>query len=436
MIVLTLLACKGATGDGPTDAGPTMPDLPAPSCLSHSYLPLDDMGELVVTQAAPELSFDPAGVDGLVELLGAPELAPVSYGVDTWRIRYVTQDRGQRVEATAAVIVPRLAQPGPAPLLMWEHFTSGATDICAPSAMGALGLGLPLAWAAKLGVVVVAPDYLGMNGLGAPAEQLHPYVVGEPTAIASLDAARATLRLADEQGLSVTPDPSRTVVWGASQGGHAALWVDRYAPGYAPELTVLGVVAAVPPSDMVALADRGLGSWNDTSETLVAVSTALADWYGLDLDEALVPGLSDAVLEELATTCNVLDPANDLDTLEEVFTPGFLAAPGLWDEAYPDWGCALEADTVRLSPIPRTSGAPVMMVLGEDDTLAWSPPARADAEAFCAQGMAIELVECSGLDHEDAALSTLDAQAAFIADRLAGVPMSAACTLPPPTSCP
>ncbi|MCA9490397.1 MAG: hypothetical protein KC621_10750, partial [Myxococcales bacterium] len=165
-------------------------------------------------------------------------------------------------------------------------------------------------------------------------------------------------------------------------------------------------------------------------------STALADWYGLDLDEALVPGLSEVVLEELATTCNVLDPANDLDTLEEVFTPGFLAAAGRWDEAYPDWSCALQADTVRLSPIARTSGAPVMIVLGEGDTLAWSPPARADAEAFCADGMDVELVECAGLDHEDAALSTLDAQAAFVADRLAGVPLTAPCVLPPPTSCP
>ncbi|MCA9494827.1 MAG: hypothetical protein KC621_33090, partial [Myxococcales bacterium] len=275
MIALTLLACGGDTDGGTTpDDLPRLADLPAPSCLSYEYLPLDDMGEPVVTQAAPELSFDAAGVDGLVTLLGAPELAPATYGVDTWRIRYRTQDRGQPVEATAAVIVPRLAQPGPAPLLMWEHFTSGATDICAPSAMGALGLGLPIAWAAKLGLVVVAPDYLGMNGLGAPAEQLHPYVVGEPTAIASLDAARATLRLAEEQGLAVTPDPARTVVWGASQGGHAALWVDRYAPGYAPELTLRAVVAAVPPSDVVALADRGVTSWNDTSEPLVAVSTA------------------------------------------------------------------------------------------------------------------------------------------------------------------
>lgn len=436
MIVWTWLACGGSTPEQHTGVQPRLPDLPAPSCLEFQYLPLDGMGELTVSQAAPELSFDPEGVDGLVELLGAPELAPVDYGVDTWRIRYVTQDRGQRVEATAAVIVPRLPQAGPAPLLLWEHFTSGATDLCAPSAMGALGLGLPIAWAAKLGAVVVAPDYLGMNGIGAPAEQLHPYVVGEPTAIASLDAARAALDLAEEQAFEVTPDPARTVVWGASQGGHAALWVDRFAPGYAPELTLKAVVAAVPPSDMVALADHGLAYWNDTSETLVAVSTTLADWYGLDIDQALVPGLSETVLEELHTTCNVLDPANDLDTLEEVFTPEFRAALGRWDRAFPDWSCALQADTVRLSPIPRTSDAPMMMVFGEDDTLAWSPPALADAAAFCDQGMAVEVVTCADLDHEDAALSTLDAQAQFIVDRLAGLPMSDPCVLPNLRSCP
>ena len=78
----------------------------------------------------------------------------------------------------------------------------------------------------------------------------------------------------------------------------------------------------------------------------------------------------------------------------------------------------------------------MMMVLGEQDTLAWSPPARADAEAFCAEGIDVELVECAGLDHEDAALETLELQQAWVLDRLAGVPLSAPCALPGPTSCP
>lgn len=44
-----------------------------------------------------------------------------------------------------------------------------------------------------------------------------------------------------------------TVVWGHSQGGRAALWTGALAPGYAPELDVVGVAALVPLAQAAAL---------------------------------------------------------------------------------------------------------------------------------------------------------------------------------------
>jgi hypothetical protein len=357
----------------------------------------------------------------------------VPRGIDTWRIRYVTQDRGRRVEATAAVIVPRELS-GDLPVLLWEHFTSGATDLCAPSALGAVGLGLPMAFAARTGMVVVAPDYLGMNGIGEPAGFLHPYVIGEPTAIASLDAVRAAADLADREGLAARLDLARAAVWGASQGGHAALWVDRFAGAYLPELRLRAVLSVVPPSDVVALVDHGLSEWSDTSETLVSVSVTTADWYGLDPTDLLLPEVLADVEVALAETCDVLDPAGDRDSLESVYTPEALGAVGAWDTALPDWGCALGANTVHQSPLPP-SDAPLLMVLAELDTLAWSPPARADAERACEEGRAVSLIECAGLDHEDAALETLLDQEAWLLARMAGEPLGDDCDLPAPRAC-
>jgi alpha-beta hydrolase superfamily lysophospholipase len=46
----------------------------------------------------------------------------------------------------------------------------------------------------------------------------------------------------------------RTVVWGHSQGGGAALWVGEQARSYAPDVPLRGVAALAPASDVPALA--------------------------------------------------------------------------------------------------------------------------------------------------------------------------------------
>ena len=42
----------------------------------------------------------------------------------------------------------------------------------------------------------------------------------------------------------------RMVVWGYSQGGHAALWTGIVAPRYAPDLEILGVAAIAPAANI------------------------------------------------------------------------------------------------------------------------------------------------------------------------------------------
>jgi pimeloyl-ACP methyl ester carboxylesterase len=70
---------------------------------------------------------------------------------------------------------------------------------------------------------------------------VHPYLVGHSEGAAcSTSSARAA---------SPTP-PSRAdspvVIYGHSQGGHAALMAAEIAPTYAPELDVVGTIAAAP----------------------------------------------------------------------------------------------------------------------------------------------------------------------------------------------
>ena len=91
------------------------------------------------------------------------------------------------------------------------------------------------------GWVVVAPDYAGLGGRG-----VHPFLVGPDTAHAVLDAVRAARAVPDA---AARP---RFAIWGESQGGHAALWTGQLARRYAPDLTLVGVAAAAPATDLVA----------------------------------------------------------------------------------------------------------------------------------------------------------------------------------------
>src|SRR5690606_13635294 len=119
-------------------------------------------------------------------------------------------------------------------LVLYLHGSTGFNDSCTASATAETRLLSSLL--ASYGYVVVAPDYLGLKNGGEPTGFLNPALVGQPTAIASLDALRAALRLAPEERGELCASP-RFVTVGGSQGGHAALWVDRLAPYYARELT-------------------------------------------------------------------------------------------------------------------------------------------------------------------------------------------------------
>ena len=89
------------------------------------------------------------------------------------------------------------------------------------------------------GWVVVATDY-SFAEKGGP----HPYLIGEGEARATLDSVRAARQMPE-----LTLD-KRMVMWGYSQGGHAALWTGIVGPRYAPDLEILGVAAIAPPANI------------------------------------------------------------------------------------------------------------------------------------------------------------------------------------------
>ena len=163
---------------------------------------------------------------------------PMGANATALRILYrSTGLNGEPIAVSGAIFIPA----GPAPaggrnVLAWGHPTYGVVPACAPSLMpDTAGLIFGLNEMLAKGYVVAATDYPGLGTQG-----IHPFLIGVSEARAVLDSVRAARDLPNS-GAS-----NRFVVWGHSQGGHAALYTGELAASYAPELKLYGIGAAAP----------------------------------------------------------------------------------------------------------------------------------------------------------------------------------------------
>ncbi len=337
-----------------------------------------------------------------------PGTAPA--GAEARRILYTTTDlHGEAALGNAIVVSASGRADAPSPVVLWDHGTTGVARACAPSLMDD-ALTRPtipaIAEALDAGWVVVAPDYSGQGTEGA-----FPYLIGEGEARSGLDAVRAADAMT---GIDLA---AQTVVWGHSQGGHAALWTGELAPDYAPELDVVGVAALAPAADPLALAERIL---QDPSNPLLAIVVAwvLAPYDQaypeIDLDELVHPAgrllvreMAQRCLEDpgmLASIADALGVARDRPLFTGDLTTG---APG----------ARLDENAARG---PWTM--PLLIAWGDRDEVI-APDLQHDlVQRLCDDGVDFSWVERPGDDHltllDDPAL--LDPLVAWTADRFAG----------------
>ena len=297
---------------------------------------------------------------------------------------------------SAIVYLPEAPATTPIPVILWTHGTTGVAQECAPSlADDPLGSGAMPARQQVIdnGWAIVMPDYIGL-GTAAP----HPYLVGIPAARSSLDALRAAHQLSDG---NLAPD---TIVWGHSQGGGTALWTGIESLTYAPELTLLGVAAMAPASDLSSLADPL------TSTTFGRVfGTFLVHGYSAYYDDvafddyfrpaALVPyeAMTKRCLSSQATLASVAVALADDDVFEQSVGSGPLAE--------------------RMAEnVPRTvTGIPTFIGQGASDQLILPAVQEAYVRAYCDDEQVIEYISYAGRTH----LSVVDDDSALIPDLLA-----------------
>ena len=305
---------------------------------------------------------------------GAPQ------GAKWQRIMYLSESvPGSPIAVTGVVTVPDTEPPPEGwPLIANAHGTTGIADACAPS----VSLGGDGTYAAELkllsgrvasdGFVLVSTDY---EGLGV--EGRHPYLVGVSAGRSVLDSLLAVQQLS-----GVRTAPAVGIV-GYSQGGHAAAWANQLASNWAPELSIVGVLAGAPATevpDFVAADSSDTRPLLQAREVLVTAGLA-ASSTDLDVSDAL----SAAGLEVL-------------DQLDEGCEPDLSAGQALTrvklTETEP-WASALKTNV----PGSTRGAAPVLIVHSRTDAVIPIGQGEAFASRLCATGQVVEMRELPDGEH-------------------------------------
>lgn len=352
----------------------------------------------------------PAGKPGTVirKRPYTPPEARLTLPSHTSLVMYLsTGTDGKPVAASGLVTVPDGPAPaGGRPVAAVDHGTMGIGSLCGPSRMPAFA-GLedtsPVAKLLARGFVVVQPDYIGVGVTGVR----HPYLNGKSAAYATLDILRAARTI--DPGAGAT-----TLVYGGSQGGHAALWSAHYAAEYAPGLDLKGVVANAPAVGFEWMPD------------LFAQQSETATPYA-------------GILLMLINGASAADPAVKP---AELLTPEALAAADhMWtepcvvgDTVVPPPGNILRqgADLGPLNAALKASaageistGVPVLLPQGGSDVL--SNLNQTLARELCDKGVDLEFKYYSDQGHTISD-GPLDDAIAWMDDRRAGTPVTASCT--------
>jgi pimeloyl-ACP methyl ester carboxylesterase len=325
----------------------------------------------------------------------APYTGFVPSGSRGWVILYSSRtSAGARALGSAVVLVPARHQKS-APVVVWDHGTTGIARVCAPSLdrepfeyVPVLGAALHQGW------VVVVPDYVGLGTAGPPA-----YIVGPGEAYSTLDAVLAAHRLPARARLPLALSDA-TVVWGHSQGGHAALWTGILAHRYAPSLLLDGVAAIAPATDREPLAAGDTDRFGTALMETYVLRAYAENYPNIHIDNYIRPG-AEAQVAEAAGSC--LTRSSELaPALESLSASGRVLARNLSSGT-------LGARLAQNIP-SRHIEAPLLVAQGIEDHLIPITVTRQWVTQRCDAGQSLEFRPYPGRTHTSilAAGSTLN----------------------------
>jgi pimeloyl-ACP methyl ester carboxylesterase len=343
----------------------------------------------------------PAGTPGEV-ISTEPVSSPGLHGT-MWRVMYHSQAvDGTDIAVTGLIATPEDGAPSH-DVVTWAHGTTGIADSCAPSLdpAGSEMVSLSNALLDK-GYVVTATDY---EGLATPGR--HPYIAGISEGRGTLDIVKAAVALPEAKA------SSNYIVWGHSQGGHAAMFAGHLAAAWAPELILKGVVAGAPPSQML-LINAAL----QTSPYKYYIGMAAAGLnaaYGdtlAPLDKVLTTeGLAwlDNVDEGCTGYLNSVSSGVDFSALQK-------ADPA----TVPEWNTLLQQNDP--GKFTESFDAPLLIIHGGNDEQIPVVASKLMFDTLCGLGQTETRWVFPGQSHAGVILPSAPAMLDWMSDRFSGVP--------------
>jgi len=303
------------------------------------------------------------------------------------------------------VIAPVAKSNGvPWPVIAWEHGLIGIAQRCAPSTVVANFTMIPaLSDVIRRGYMLVAPDYPGLG-----SDMVHPVLVGKSEGSSVLDAVRAARSIPQANA------ESRFVLWGESQGGHAALWAGQMAASYAPDLKLVGIAAIVPPTDLA----RNFVETKDLRIRALLTSYTAASWsryYGAPMSTFGSRQVQ-----------NVMIRLADNNCIEPGAKPrlGTILGIGIAQNAVRKIDLGTRQPWARLmaqnNPSPAAISVPAMIYTGTGDTIVAPDVVRDFARRACGFNKTVSYKLVQGGGHATVARIEAQATLAWIDGRFAG----------------
>lgn len=345
-------------------------------------------------------------------IIRAEPFLHASPGATAYRVLYrSTGLSGEPIAVSGVVFIPKFSnRAGVRGIIAWAHPTTGVAPHCAPSLRRNVAGSIPgLHQMLEAGFVVTATDYPGLGTIGP-----HPYLVGLSEGRAVLDSVR-TARL-----LPGTGNGRRFAIWGHSQGGHAALFAGQLTRSYAPELSLVGVAAAAPATELAALLDDDINSVNGR------ILTAMTLWswsrvYGTPIQRVVEPAALPAV-NRIAQDCvESLADVLELRIAERALQRSFLTVDNL-AQVQPSRSLLR-----RNTPGRLPSGIPVFVSQGTSDSVVLPSVTRDYLARLCRNGSRVRFMVMPGVIHAFTAYRSADEAVSWMAARFDGAPVPNDC---------
>jgi pimeloyl-ACP methyl ester carboxylesterase len=338
------------------------------------------------------------------------EQFPVDYGVSLYRVGYWTTGvDGALTRVSGLIALPRNARLRG--VVSFQHGTE-SDRASSPSTPDPSNGVLTAAAFAGRGYLLIAPDYIG---LGASAAK-HPYLHATTEANAVIDLLRAARIVVDANGYAW---PSRVMLIGFSQGGHATLAAQRALE--AAPIDGIEIAASAPiagPFDLAAISFPNAldGASTAASTYLAYMLNAYSDIYGERLGSAL--------REPFATNVPALfDGSHGGDAVmaalprmpREMFRAEFLAS---YADGSPNW---LRDRLVENGLGEWTPRAPIRLFFGSKDLDVAPREAAVEAARLTQRGGDAVAIDVGPFDHNESVLVAAPRVLAWF-DSLTAVP--------------